>query len=347
MGWVRLDDQFPQHPKVIGIGPLGIAMQIAGLCYCNRYLTDGFVPESAIPTLLDFRELDQHAFNGVGGVCWMAVEKLVSSGIWERVGGGYNIHDYLFYQPSKARVLKERELNRARQGRFRNTESNAVSNAGVTPLVTQASLDSNAVSNELLRAPRTRTRTQSQVPSTNTPSISPPKGETHKPRKSSRRASSLKSGERGDLELGGGKPRARSQNASHGLLLKRARPFLTDPEVAAIHQTYDGDLGTTKVDFEIASALDHQAAIKRGKSGSWNLYVRNWLNRTVKEAKHGAGESRRHAAADGDTAEADGSGGDGGVAASWDRRKGGAERNAAALREVRGDRVVEEAGGPG
>lgn len=107
MPWVRLDDEFYQHPKVVKVGPLGIAMQVSGLCYCNRFLTDGFIPRSAVPTFMDFSELDQAAFNGVGDVCWIAVQKLIDAGIWEEVDGGFQIHDYLDYQPSRATVADE------------------------------------------------------------------------------------------------------------------------------------------------------------------------------------------------------------------------------------------------
>ncbi len=112
MPWVRLDDQFPHHPKVVSVGPLGIAMQVVGLCYCNQFLTDGFIPTSAIPTFMDFTELDANAFNGRGGVCWIAVQKLLDAGMWEEAEGGYRIHDYLEYQPSKASIEAEKERNR-------------------------------------------------------------------------------------------------------------------------------------------------------------------------------------------------------------------------------------------
>ena len=108
MPWVRLDEEFPHHPKVVGVGPLGIAMQVVGLCYCNKFLTDGFIPSSAIPTFMDFTELDEQAFNGHGGVCWIAVGKLVDAGIWNAVDGGYQIHDFADYQPTKAQVQAER-----------------------------------------------------------------------------------------------------------------------------------------------------------------------------------------------------------------------------------------------
>jgi hypothetical protein len=148
MPWVRIDDGFPQHPKVIGVGPLGLALQVAGLCYCNRYLTDGFVPKAAVPLLLDFSEIDTLLPLEVGepGTWHWALQKLMDAGLWKEVPDGYILHDYLDYQPSKEQVLKEREVNKARQERFRGKPiRNAVSNASVTPLVTDVSQEHNAV----------------------------------------------------------------------------------------------------------------------------------------------------------------------------------------------------------
>ena len=50
--WVRLDDDFPQHPKVVQAGPLGFVMHVSGICYSNRYLTDGFIPSGVLNALL-------------------------------------------------------------------------------------------------------------------------------------------------------------------------------------------------------------------------------------------------------------------------------------------------------
>lgn len=58
MPWVRIDDGMPQHPKVAAAGPLAFALQIAGLCYCNRNLTDGFIPRAVARTLLDWEYVD-------------------------------------------------------------------------------------------------------------------------------------------------------------------------------------------------------------------------------------------------------------------------------------------------
>ena len=127
MPWVRIDDGFARHPKVAAAGPLAMAMQIAGLCYCNRELTDGFIPRSVAATLIHWETEDPSdgGFNAVGiitdrgvmdgapalafPVNWTSVvETLLKYGLWEEAPGGFRIHDYLDYQPPRDSVLLER-----------------------------------------------------------------------------------------------------------------------------------------------------------------------------------------------------------------------------------------------
>lgn len=126
MAWVRLDDHFAQHPKIKMAGPLGLAMQVAALCYCNQYLTDGYLPDAAIPSLL---HLDGISMNGwrnelVGGAddaTWeLIVDDLLIAKLWRKVDGGYRIHDYKDYQPSRKDVLADRENARKRQQNHRS-----------------------------------------------------------------------------------------------------------------------------------------------------------------------------------------------------------------------------------
>ncbi len=127
MPWVRVDDHADQHPKVAAVGPLGFALFVAGLCYCNRTLTDGFIPRSVARTLFEIPR--------VGKV----INELEAAGLWEDVGGGYQVHNYLEFQASKEEVLAEREAVRKRVGKFRQNKRNGESNGdgnGVTPPVT-------------------------------------------------------------------------------------------------------------------------------------------------------------------------------------------------------------------
>lgn len=141
MAWVRLDDSFAEHPKVARAGPLGMAMQIAALCYANRNLTDGFVPRAVAPLLLNFDGLYiafPEAGSPEGGeeslaVSWQAVaESLVRAGLWEEEKGGYRIHDYLKYQPSRESVIRAREgsARRAREFRQRRRQEDASADDG-------------------------------------------------------------------------------------------------------------------------------------------------------------------------------------------------------------------------
>lgn len=117
MTWVRLDEEFARHPKVLSAGPLGMAMHVAALCYCNQYLTDGFVPRAVPAGLLDLHGIDialggnEYVQAGCEASWDMVVEGLVNAGLWIPVERGWTIHDYHEFQPSKEEVL---ELRRQR-----------------------------------------------------------------------------------------------------------------------------------------------------------------------------------------------------------------------------------------
>lgn len=92
MTWIKLDDKFPDHPKVAAAGPMASWLYICGLAYANRLLTDGFLPCAVIRRLADIDDADALA------------ERLVSAALWERVEGGFRIHDYHDYQASRDHV---------------------------------------------------------------------------------------------------------------------------------------------------------------------------------------------------------------------------------------------------
>jgi hypothetical protein len=104
MPWVRLDEQFPDHPKVQVVGPLASRLHVCALAYCNRLLTDGFVPTNKVGTLADFSEVwdqpDGAADFGVDP--YRLADRLCEARMWKKVTGGYQLHDYHDYQPSRA-----------------------------------------------------------------------------------------------------------------------------------------------------------------------------------------------------------------------------------------------------
>ena len=104
MSWVRLDDQFSDHPKVLEAGPLAGWLWVCGLAYCNRLRTDGFIPAGAVPRLADVPHAAKLAAT------------LVQAGLWNAVAGGFQVHDYLDYQPSREQSARTKEA-RAEAGR--------------------------------------------------------------------------------------------------------------------------------------------------------------------------------------------------------------------------------------
>jgi hypothetical protein len=144
MPWVRVDDAFYDHEKFGWAGPVGLAQYMAGLAWCNRNLTDGFIPESAARRLLDWQGIHWKAWEGelVAGCETVdpieVSDHLVSCGLWENAAGGYQIHDYLDYQPSADDVRAERARNAERQKKWRDSKRNADSNGATNETVTSA-----------------------------------------------------------------------------------------------------------------------------------------------------------------------------------------------------------------
>lgn len=109
MPWVRIDDHIDEHPKVAALSDSAFALFVTSLAYCNRNLTDGFVPNAV----------------GLGKLRWCEgntippIRELEASGLWEEANGGWQIHDYEDFQPSREDVLKEREAARERKAKSR------------------------------------------------------------------------------------------------------------------------------------------------------------------------------------------------------------------------------------
>lgn|SRR3990167_5748682 len=108
MSWVRLDDQFHNHPKLPMLGSTMLAcigLHTLALSWCSAYLTDGFIPKDQIPRLAGDLSLLLPEGNP-----WDLVARLVAVNLWEDGEEGYQIHDYLDYNPSKRDVVKLRKM---------------------------------------------------------------------------------------------------------------------------------------------------------------------------------------------------------------------------------------------
>jgi len=106
--WIKLDDKMADHPKFYALGDdyeAGLAVYVAGLCFCGAHLTDGVIPKVRAHTLTpSARRL---------------APKLVEIGLWHDNGDGYRVHDFLDYNPPREKVMAEREATRERVAKWR------------------------------------------------------------------------------------------------------------------------------------------------------------------------------------------------------------------------------------
>ena len=89
MSWVKLDDGFADHPKVLAVSGDAVLLHLA-LSQLTRFSK----PKAA-----------------------KLAAKLVEVGLWERNGAGYAIHDYLEYNPSKKSLDEKRKAARERMAK--------------------------------------------------------------------------------------------------------------------------------------------------------------------------------------------------------------------------------------
>jgi hypothetical protein len=108
MPWVRLDDRFPSHRKVALLSDRAFRLYVSALCWSSENLTEGRILEKELPLIARVR-----------GPKTVAAE-LEAAGLWDRVEAGWAIHDYLEYNPDRAKVKAEREANAARQQAWRD-----------------------------------------------------------------------------------------------------------------------------------------------------------------------------------------------------------------------------------
>ncbi len=129
MAWVRIDDRALSHPKIVGMVDTRrpFDLWVWGLSYAQLHLTDGRLPNDAIP-------------KGVA----KAAQELCRRGLWEAQDEGFRIHDFLDWNDSRAMVTdrreaadEERQVTRYRLKRWREAKKkkrNGECNAPVTPL---------------------------------------------------------------------------------------------------------------------------------------------------------------------------------------------------------------------
>lgn len=131
MAWVRLSDDFYDNPKLLECTSVARDLWVTGIAYCNRNLTDGFIPRRVAHRLID----TDGVYVEVGGdvvpaTPRQAAGELLAAGLWQEVDGGYAVHDYLEYQDSAEKIRGERRKTADRVRKWREAQRTARSGVG-------------------------------------------------------------------------------------------------------------------------------------------------------------------------------------------------------------------------
>ena len=106
MPWVKIDEGMPDHEKVAPLSDKAFRSHIEAICYSARMLTDGRVTDGIA------RAKSWHR----------VADALVSAGLWEVTDGGWLIHDYLDFNPSREKVESDRAAARERMANARGNK---------------------------------------------------------------------------------------------------------------------------------------------------------------------------------------------------------------------------------
>lgn len=96
MPFLNLDDNFAEHPKVDTLTDSAFRLHVSGLLHCSRLMTDGFVDSAKVSRLVPRYKKG-------------ALEELVRSTLWIKGVRGYQIHDYLDWNRSRAEIEEKRD----------------------------------------------------------------------------------------------------------------------------------------------------------------------------------------------------------------------------------------------
>jgi hypothetical protein len=127
MAFVRIEDAFATHPKIIGLSDAAFRLHVEGMCYARTHQTDGLIPEAWV------------------GERKPLLEELVNAGVWEWNGRGPFIHDYSLYNPSAAtETARSNAARNAARMRWRMDSASKAHMRDVEMLATEALLAEDA-----------------------------------------------------------------------------------------------------------------------------------------------------------------------------------------------------------
>lgn len=108
MTWLKVDDKLTTHPKWLQLTLEGKSLWFHAAVWCAAHNNDGQLPEGAMPLIAFSASVPASSIDD-------AVARLVRSRLWSRVpkarGGGFEIVNWLEYQPSKQQVKEKADAD--------------------------------------------------------------------------------------------------------------------------------------------------------------------------------------------------------------------------------------------
>ena len=105
MPWIKLDDQWMDHPKIVRAGRDARDMWLASITWCAKHLTDGHFPPELLPALATMAGIDV-------ANCQTFARALLDVCLWEFDEKQYTVHDYLEYNPTKSQAIATKEARK-------------------------------------------------------------------------------------------------------------------------------------------------------------------------------------------------------------------------------------------
>jgi hypothetical protein len=124
MPWARFADDYLGNSKLTGLSTVAIALDVTSIIYSARDLRDGHLTQSDVQVIATLIHLRRWA---------PVVGELVHARRWAPTSVGWDIHDYLEYQPSREAVLRQRDEDRVRKRRGAQTTNGHRLPAGSGP----------------------------------------------------------------------------------------------------------------------------------------------------------------------------------------------------------------------
>ena len=123
MAWIRLDDRFSTHPKVVSLSNEAYRLYIDALCYSSLHQTDGQISSNLLAHIASKIEAEVRGTDCEATATEIS-DELVNAGLWEKDANCWKIHDYLDYNLSKEnrRKLSEMRSKSGRKGGKANTK---------------------------------------------------------------------------------------------------------------------------------------------------------------------------------------------------------------------------------